>query len=92
LTQLAKVKGIRAIGNKLGIVAGALTVYDVIDTGQIKPSHVINSVMIGASFTGVGAIVLTIYFVADFGTYLFTGKGIGNRIDEYYGPIYDFRE
>ena len=92
LNQLSKVKGVRAIGNKLAIVAGALTVYDVIDTGQIKPSHVINSIMIGASFTGVGAIVSSIYFVADFGTYLFTGKGIGDRLDEYYGPVYDFRE
>ncbi|XLS28384.1 RHS repeat-associated core domain-containing protein [Flavobacteriaceae bacterium M23B6Z8] len=92
LNQVNKVKGIRAVGNKLGVVAGALTVYDVIDTGQVKPSHVINSIMIGASFTGFGAVVSGIYFVADFGTYLFTGKGIGDRLDEHYGPVYDFRE
>jgi len=91
LNQLNKVKGVRNFGNKLGVIAGALTLYDVIDTGQVKPSHVINSLMIGASFTGVGAIASGIYFVADFGTYLFSGKGIGDRLDENYGPVYDFR-
>ncbi len=92
LNKLTKIKGAKLIGNRLALISIGLTAYDVAETGQIKPSQVINTFLAGASFTGVGAIVAGIYFAADFGTYLFTGRGIGDRLDQEFGPIYDFKE
>lgn len=49
--------------------------------------------MLGASTTGVGAIVAGVWFIADFGTmgvnYLINGeaKGIGDMIDESVGTL-----
>ncbi|MDP2193300.1 MAG: hypothetical protein Q8K36_02080, partial [Alphaproteobacteria bacterium] len=91
-SRLNNVSKLKPLSTKLGIVSAGLTVYDVIDSQEIRPSHVINSIMTGASFTGVGAVVAGIYFVADFGTWAVTGKGIGDRLDENYGPVYDFKE
>lgn len=54
---------------------------DIALSGEVKPSHVVSVVLIGASSTGVGAIFAGIYFVADFGTGLVTGKSISDRLD-----------
>ena len=49
--------------------------------------------MVGISFTGVGAIVAGVYFVADFATsgvnLLVNGeaKGLGDLTDEYFGTV-----
>ena len=49
--------------------------------------------MIGISFTGVGAVVAGVYFVADFATMGVNlavngeAKGIGDLIDDKYGSI-----
>jgi hypothetical protein len=57
-------------------------------SGEVKPSHVINATMLGASFSGIGSIVAGVWFVADMGTmgvnYLVSGeaKGLGDMIDE----------
>lgn len=86
--QVAKVQNARNLSTKLTKVGGALLVADIALSGGIKPSHVINGIMLGASTTGVGSIVAGAWFVADFGTmgvnYLINGetKGIGDMIDE----------
>lgn len=85
---MAKVQNARNLSTKLTKVGGALLVADIALSGDIKPSHVINGIMLGASTTGVGSIVAGAWFVADFGTmgvnYLINGeaKGIGDMIDE----------
>lgn len=53
LNQLEKVKGIRNISSKLTKAGGVLLAADVILSGEIKPSHIINGAMLGASTTGV---------------------------------------
>lgn len=66
---------------------------DVIVNKQVKASHVINGVMTGLSFTGVGSVISGLWFVADLGTQLFTGKSLSDRLDEAIGkPIYDWSE
>ena len=67
-----------------GILLGA----DILISGEVKPSHVINGAMIGASYSGIGSIVAAIWFAADLGTMginiLINGeaKGLGDIIDE----------
>ncbi|MEO1030141.1 MAG: hypothetical protein AAFX55_01990 [Bacteroidota bacterium] len=71
---------------------------DIYSSKQIKPSHIINSVAVGASFTGIGSIFSAAWFIADFGTmgvnYILGNgaKGLGDMIDEKYGPVYEFNE
>ena len=71
---------------------------DIVLSGEVKPSHLINGVMLGASTTGVGSIVAGIWFIADYGTgaynYIFTPDGfrtISDIIDESVGTyeMYD---
>lgn len=65
-----------------------MLVADIALSGDIKPSHIINGAMLGASTTGVGSIVAGIWFVADFGrmgvNYLIynEARGLGDIIDE----------
>jgi hypothetical protein len=73
---------------------------DVALSGELKPSHIINGVLLGFSGTGVGSIVAVVWFVADFGTMgvnkfiLGNGaKGLGDIIDEATGgPIIELYE
>lgn len=58
-----------------------LAVADIGLSGEIKPSHVVSVVLVGASTTGVGAIFAGVYFIADIGTGLITGKSISERLD-----------
>lgn len=72
----------KKIGGKLLKKAGpVLLLADVTLSGEIKPSHIVTGVLIGASSTGVGAIFAGIYFVADVGTELVSGTGISDRLD-----------
>lgn len=72
---------------------GALLVADIALSGELKPSHAINAVMLGASTTGVGTIVAGAWFILDFGTmgvnYLINGeaKSLSDIIDENIGTI-----
>ncbi len=97
VNQIKSVAGARKIADKLTKAGGALLILDIAASGELKPSHAINAAMLGASTTGVGAIVAGIWFIADFGTmgvnYLISGqaKGIGDMIDESVGTyeMYD---
>ena len=60
-THLEKLKGISKIG--AGLIAA-----DIAMSGEIKPSHGINVLMLSISGTGVGAAVGGLWFVADMGT------------------------
>lgn len=72
----------KKIGGSLLKKAGpVLLIADVALGGEIKPSHIVTGVLIGASSTGVGAIFAGIYFVADVGTELVSGTSISNRLD-----------
>lgn len=49
--------------------------------------------MTGLSFTGVGSVISGLWFVADLGTQLFTGKSLSDRIDEAVGePLLDWND
>ena len=91
--QVNSVKGARKWAGRLTKAGGVLIVADVALSGELKPSHAINAAMLGASTTGVGAIVAGIWFIADFGTmgvnYLVNGegKGLGDMIDEHIGTL-----
>lgn len=86
--DISKVSKYRNIAGKVTKGSGVLLVADIAVSGEIKPSHVINGAMVGASTTGVGAIVAAVWFVADVGTMginiLINGeaKGLGDMIDE----------
>ncbi len=86
--QVKGFQGARALGDKLTKAGAVLLVADIVMSGEIKPSHAINTFMLGASTTGVGSIVAGVWFVADMSTmgvnYLMNGeaKGLGDMIDE----------
>jgi len=95
--QANRVAGARNVAGKLTKIGGGLLVADIALSGELKPSHAINAVMLGASTTGVGAIAAGVWFIADFGTmgvnYLINGEatGLGDMIDSHYGTyeMYD---
>ncbi|WP_370901631.1 hypothetical protein, partial [Chryseobacterium gossypii] len=66
--QVKGFQGARSLGTKLTAAGGVLLVADVAMSGQVKPSHIINGAMLGASMSGVGSIVAGAWFVADMGT------------------------
>ncbi|WP_333615774.1 hypothetical protein [Bacteroides pyogenes] len=86
--DISRVTKYRKIAGKVTKGSGILLVADIAVSGEIKPSHVINGAMLGASTTGVGSIVAAIWFAADLGTtginILISGeaKGLGDIIDE----------
>ena len=72
----------RAFAPKLMRYGGpTLLLADITASGEFKPSHAVSAVMIGASSTGVGAIIAGIYFIADVGTGFATGRSISERLD-----------
>ncbi len=72
----------RAIAGSVLRKAGpALLIADIGLSGEVKPSHVVTAVLIGASSTGIGAIFAGIYFIADIGTGVVTGRSISDRLD-----------
>lgn len=91
--QTNTVRTARRTAGKLTKAGGALLVADIALSGELKPSHAINAVMLGASTTGVGTIVAGAWFILDFGTmgvnYLINGeaKSLSDIIDENIGTI-----
>lgn len=86
--DISKVAKYRNIAGKVTKGSGVLLAADVVISGEIRPSHIINGTMLGASTTGVGSIVAAIWFVSDLGTMginiLISGeaRGLGDMIDE----------
>ncbi len=74
-------QSLRVVGNTAGALGGAVIVADVLVNSEITVSNGINAFMTGVSFTGVGAPIAGIWFVADFGMGVFTGRSISERID-----------
>ncbi|MBD3907365.1 RHS repeat-associated core domain-containing protein, partial [Chryseobacterium muglaense] len=66
--QVKGFQGARSLGTKLTVAGGVFLAADIAMSGQVKPSHMINAAMLGASFSGVGSIVAGAWFVADMGT------------------------
>jgi RHS repeat-associated protein len=95
--QVETVAPARALNGVLSKAGGALLIADIGLSGELKPSHAINGIMLGVSTTGVGAIAAGAWFVADFGTmginYLINGEatGLGDMADRYFGTykMYD---
>ncbi len=89
--QILTVAKARNISTKLTHAGAVLIGADILLSGEIKPSHLINGAMLGVSTTGVGTIIAGVWFIADYGTmginYIFTGeaKGISDMIDESIG-------
>ncbi len=83
----------KALSTKLAVVNTLLITSDVIVNKQIKASHVINGIMTGLSFTGVGSLISGAWFIADIGTQFFTGRSLSDRIDEAVGePLVDWND
>ena len=81
----------KSIGNKLGVAGGVVIAADVLYNSEIRVSHGINAFMTGIAFTGYGAPVAGLWFIADFGTGLITGTSISERIDSSVGaPLVDW--
>lgn len=66
--QVKPLQGARNLGTKLTAAGGVLLAADIAMSGEVKASHYINGIMLGASTTGVGSIVAGVWFVADMGT------------------------
>ena len=66
-------------------------IVDIFNNSQINTSDAINTFMTGISFTGVGAVVAGVWFVADIGTGIITGTSLSDRIDNSVGgPLVDW--
>lgn len=57
----------RNISTKLTHAGAVLIGADILLSGEIKPSHLINGAMLGVSTTGVGTIIAGVWFIADYG-------------------------
>lgn len=91
--QALRVEKIRKIGDGFAIASGVLIGADIVLSGELKPSHILNGAMVVASTTGWGAIVAGVWFVADYGTlgatWLFTddAQSISDMLDESIGTL-----
>ncbi|WP_460687435.1 hypothetical protein, partial [Niabella aquatica] len=85
LNSLNKTAGLRNFSNKVAYASLAVTGYNIISTGEINPSDMLNATMAGISFTGVGSLISGTYFIVDFGFTIFTGEGLGQRLDRAVG-------
>ena len=76
-----------------GIVAlgVGLEVYDVIDSKEIRTSNIVS---VGVTIASIWCWpVGGVYLATDIGSLLFTGRPIGDHIDDWVGePLYDFNK
>lgn len=83
-------KGFTKIGYGTAIISGTIIAFDVIESNQIRASHVLETAITGASFIpGWGWVVGGLYLGADLLTTGITGSSIGEHLDqaveEHYG-------
>ncbi|MDG4950159.1 hypothetical protein NLM59_04425 [Weeksellaceae bacterium KMM 9724] len=77
-------KGFTGTGVGLGVLSSGMIVYDVIDTKNIKASHLLEGAVTGVSFIPPwGWVVGGVYFGADLVTELVSDKSIGEHLDEW---------
>jgi RHS repeat-associated protein len=83
-------KAMKGIGVAGGAVAGAVIIYDVVDSKQIKASNILDAAVTGVSFVpGWGWVVGGVFFGADMVTKGITGQSIGDHLDNYIEEKYD---
>jgi hypothetical protein len=81
----------KGFSKKLGVVGCVIVAADVAYNSQVNTSDLISATMTGIAFTGWGAPIAGLWFVADFGTGLITGTSISDRIDSWVGtPLLDW--
>jgi len=97
LTALNRAKALKvlnaskSIATKLNVASAIVITGDVLYNSHITASQGLNAFMTGIAFTGWGAPVAGLWFVADFGTGLFTGKSLSDRLDSRVGaPLIDW--
>ena len=88
------------LGKKLSFLSLMFEVADVYSNKAINPSNVLNTSMIVLSLAGtalaappIGTILTTIvviYTATDILVGLATGQSLSDRIDDKYGPLYQF--
>jgi hypothetical protein len=66
--QVKPFEGARKAGKIINKAGKSFFVADVIMSGELKPSQLINGGMLMASGTGIGSVVAVVWFIADFGT------------------------
>lgn len=67
----------------LKYAGAALLAADIVLSGDLKPSHAVNAAaMVFASLTGVGSIIVGVFFVADIGTGLIIGETLSDKLDK----------
>lgn len=91
--QLKPLAGARKFSGAVTKVGFVMVGADILLSGEIKPSHGINALMLGISFTGYGAIIAAGWVVVDLGVggynYFAHGKweSLGDIIDNNLGKI-----
>ena len=91
--QLKPLAGARKLSGTLTKAGFVMVGADILLSGEIKPSHGINSFMLGISFTGYGAIIAAGWLVVDMGVggynYFTHGKweNLGDILDKKLGKI-----
>ena len=81
----------KSFATKLNVASVIVITGDVLYNSQITASQGLNTFMTGIAFTGWGAPVAGLWFVADFGTGLFTGRSLSDRLNSRAGaPLVDW--
>lgn len=74
--------GFRLASRVVGFVGVGFAIFDMNSNG-ISTSNSLDLIMSGLALSGVGTGVAGTYFMLNFGSVLFTGKDIGQHIDEF---------
>jgi len=89
-------RGLSTASRKIAIVGGVLALSDIAIDGELKASHLLNLAVVGVSAIPVyGWAIGGAYFAIDMGFLYFSGKTLGERLDESVGgplvnDIYDW--
>ncbi|PKQ63288.1 hypothetical protein BZG01_16335 [Labilibaculum manganireducens] len=81
----------KGFSRKLGVVGGVIVAGDILYNSEVKASDGINVIMTGIAFTGWGAPIAGVWFIADFSAELLTGVSLSEQIDSSIGkPLLDW--
>ena len=92
--KAAKITNLKAGGNVLGVTGIGLSVYDIIQSGEINVSNGYNAVVAGlCMIPGAGWIIGGVSLTLDLSFYCFTGESFGDNLSHWCGdPSKKFRE